>query len=190
MKKRSYLFISLLIFFMAAAWWFLKKDTGEKVQNKEHPTTSNEHEGHHDDEAQPEHDEAVEHGHAEEAAHEDEHSEHEEHDEHGDDGHGETSGGVGPNNAVTAADEHDGIKLSPKAIEVIGLKTAAYDGQVPASALVFYQNNSGVYRLKEDWFKLVPVSNLGVGDQIVIQGTGLLRVADLDAFSGEVGHGH
>lgn len=113
----------------------------------------------------------------------------------------EAAGGVGPNNAVTAADEHDGIKLSPKTIKLIELKTELYDGQtIPKSALVFYQDKIGVYRLRDGWFKLVPVTfnsqllpqskDLRSDDQIVTQAMGLLRVAELDAFSGEVGHSH
>lgn len=113
----------------------------------------------------------------------------------------EAIGGVGPNNAVTAADEHDGIKLSPKTVKLIELKTDIYNGQaIPKSALVFYQDKIGVYRLRDGWFKLVPVifnnqslpqsNDLRFGDQIVIQAIGLLRVAELDAFSGEVGHSH
>lgn len=112
-------------------------------------------------------------------------AEHHEHEEE------ESTGGVGPHNAVTAADAHDGITLSPAAIECIGFATAVYDGQlIPKAALIFYQDKVGIYRLRDGWFKLVPADDLRLGDQIVVQGTGLLRVAELDAFSGEVGHSH
>ena len=154
------------------------------------------------------HDEKTEHEHGHEGEEKDrQHSDHDG-EESGEKEHGhdeeESTGGVGPNNAVTAADEHDGIKLSPKAIQFIGLQTTAYDGQtIPKLALVFYHDKIGVYRLREGWFKLLPVTlnrqsesplpqaeELRAGDHIVIQGTGLLRVAELDAFSTEVGHGH
>lgn len=112
-------------------------------------------------------------------------AEHHEHEEE------ESTGGVGPHNAVTAADAHAGITLSLAAIECIGLATAVYDGQlIPKAALIFYQDKVGLYRLRDGWFKLVSADDLRPGDQIVVQGTGLLRVAELDAFSGDVGHSH
>lgn len=111
------------------------------------------------------------------------------HDEHGEEE--ESTGGVGPGNAVTAADEHDGIKLSDKAKKVIGLNTEIFGGgDVMKSALVFHQDHVSVYRFKDDWFKLIPVAELKVGDQVVVSGTALLRVAELDAFSTESGHSH
>lgn len=159
----------------------------DKVHQDEHQ--DKEHEGEHKDK---EH----QHGDHEEKGSKEEEQDHGEEEE-------ESTGGVGPNNAVTAADEHEGIKLSPKAMEFIGLKTEAYNGQmIPKASLVFYQDKVGIYRLRDGWFKLVPVTfsvsepsipqsaDLRPGDQIVVQGTGLLRVAELDAFSGEVGHSH
>src|SRR3990167_5264502 len=151
-----------------------EKSEHEQKAGKEHQDEhqDKEHEGEHKDK---EH----QHGdHGEKGSKEEEHGDDEE----------ESTGGVGPNNAVTAADEHEGIKLSPKATEFIGLKTEAYDGQmIPKAALVFYQDKVGIYRLRDGWFKLVPVAfslsessipqsaDLRPGDQIVVQGTGLLR---------------
>jgi multidrug efflux pump subunit AcrA (membrane-fusion protein) len=149
----------------------------------------------HDSPAEPQgHDD---HKHAEDEEKEG-HDDHEESEE-------ESVGGVGKGNAVTAADEHDGIRLSSKAIEAMGIRTSAYKvGFVPVAALVRYQENTGVYRLRDGWFKLVPVKiksqqgdsvavisgDLGPEDQIAVVGTGLLRAAELDAFSTEAGHGH
>ncbi len=140
------------------------------------------------------------------------HDDHEKHDEHAEDksegGHGdeeESTGGVGPNNAVTAADEHDGIKLSEKAIQTIGLKTEIWNGEsVSGQTIVYHQDKTSVYRLKDGWYKLVPVTiiskadnlvhitatELVSGDLIATSGVALLRVAELDAFSGEVEHSH
>jgi len=130
------------------------------------------------------------------------------HDEKSEHGHGdekESTGGVGPNNAVTAADEHDGIQLSEKAIQTIALKTEIWNGEsVSGQSIVYHQDKTSVYRFKEDWYKLVPVSilskkgnlvqitatELHAGDVILTSGVALLRVADLDAFSGEVRHSH
>lgn len=118
-----------------------------------------------------------------------EHDDHDEHSEHGEEE--ESTGGVGPGNAVTAADEHDGIKLSDKAQNAIGLKTETFTGgDVMKSALVFHQDKVSVYRFKDGWFKMIPVTDLKAGDQVVVSGTALLRVAELDAFSTETGHSH
>ncbi len=138
----------------------------------------------------------------------DEHGEaDEDHEDHGDHGESEEEsvGGVGKGNAVTAANKNRGIRLSPKAIETMGIKTDSYkNGIIPASALVRYQDNLGVYRLRENWFKLIPITiknqqgdslnilspDLETSDQIAVTGTGLLRAAELDAFSGEAAHSH
>lgn len=143
------------------------------------------------------------HDHDEKSEHKDKHqddehkhdatSEHDDHDEHIDHGgeEEESTGGVGPNNAVTAADEHDGIKLSNKAQKAIGLKTEIFTGgDIIKSALVFHQDKVSVYRFKDGWFKLISVTELKNGDQLVVLGTALLRVAELDAFSTETGHSH
>ncbi len=125
--------------------------------------------------------------------------------EGGHDDEEESTGGVGPNNAVTAADEHDGIKLSEKAIQTIGLKTEIWNGDsASGQTIVYHQDKTSVYRLKDGWYKLVPVTiiskadnlvhitatELVSGDLIATSGVALLRVAELDAFSGEVEHSH
>lgn len=125
--------------------------------------------------------------------------------EKGDGEEEESVGGVGKGNAVTAADEHTGIQLSEKAKNAIGIKLESYQrGFVPVAALVRHQNEISVYRLRDGWYKRVSVKiekiensqafiqteELSEGDFIVVQNVGLLRVAELDAFSGEVGHSH
>ncbi|KAB2835061.1 MAG: hypothetical protein F9K48_05045 [Candidatus Brocadia sp.] len=162
-------------------------DDHKHGQDEEKDDHKDDHDDHKDD-----------HGKEEGGHKEDGHDEHEESEE-------ESVGGVGKGNAVTAADENDGIRLSPKAIETMGIKTAPYSkGQIPTSALVRYQDNIGVYRLRNDWFKLLPIkikgqqgnnltilaADLEPNDQIVIERTGLMRAAELDAFSGEASHGH
>lgn len=144
-------------------------------------------EEHHDHDEKSEHKDDK-HNHNEKSEH-DKHDEHNEHSEHGEEE--ESTGGVGPGNAVTAADEHDGIKLSDKAQNAISLKTETFiGGDVMKSALVFHQDKVSVYRFKDGWFKLIPVTELKAGDQVVVSGTALLRVAELDAFSTETGHSH
>lgn len=169
-----------------------RPDSHEKQDHDDHKHGHGEGKNNHDDDHKDDHGK-------EEGDHKEEgHDEHEESEE-------ESVGGVGKGNAVTAANEDDGIQLSPKAIETMGIKTAPYSkGQIPASALVRYQDNIGVYRLRNDWFKLLPIkikgqqgdnltilaADLEPNDQIVIERTGLMRAAELDAFSGEASHGH
>lgn len=138
---------------------------------------------------------------------------HEEGDEHGEEGHEEDeeefSSSIGPGNAVTAADRKNGLQLSDDALKTLGVKTRPVptDGGLPNQAVVTFKDETGVYRLRDGWYKLIegetrPQGNrvrftprkkedLRPGDQIVVEGAPLLRVAELDAFSGgEGGHGH
>lgn len=124
----------------------------------------------------------------------------------------EAPSSVGPGKAITAISEKEGFQLSEKAQRRLNLRflTLAQSEpyRLPAQALVYSQFEVGVYRLRQGWFKFVEVekisspqpssaslsirsSELQAGDQIVIQGTGLVRVADLEAFGGhEGGHDH
>ncbi len=144
---------------------------------------------------------------------EDHHEDKEKHSEGGDEhehGHEEegSASRAGPNKALLAISEEHGIQLSDKAKQRLGLTyyslTNSGISSIPSQALVFSRDRVGVYRLRNGWFKFVEVQKkqadastvsiqspqLQAGDQIVVQGVGLLRVADLDAFSEEVGHGH
>lgn len=130
--------------------------------------------------------------------------EHEGGEEHGEE---EASPNVGPGKGVEAFG-HEGMKLSAKAAASLGLKTSpiASTGmvKVPASALVFFQDEVGVYRSRGGWIKLVEVElgertkrdavvrskKLKPGDQLVVAGTAAIRVIELDLTSGDVGHGH
>jgi hypothetical protein len=142
-----------------------------------------------------------EHGpeHAEESAHEED----EEH--HGEEQ--EASSSVGPGNAVPEANSETGFKLSEKALRTLGLQLETIQPQntytLSRSAIVYFKDEAGVYRLRDGWFKLVqgdteaqgsqvrftPKESFQNGDQIVVKGVPLLRVADLDAFGGS-GEGH
>ena len=114
---------------------------------------------------------------------------------------------IGPDQAITMFDPEKGIQLSDLAIKNIGIKTQSLLNstaiQVPISSLVYFQDDVGVYRLRDQWFNLVKVqvlsktareaqlktSDIGSKDQVVTQGTALLRVAHLEASEGE-GNGH
>jgi len=141
-----------------------------------------------------------EHGHAEEEG-EDEHG-------HGDGHEEEGSSRIGPDKAITAASKKDGIQLAEKAVKRLALASVEAKGpapRVPSKSLVFYQGETGVYRLRNGWYKLVDVkvtergatdsvvrsSELQGGDRIVSEGVPLLRVAEMEAWGGSGdGHGH
>lgn len=119
----------------------------------------------------------------------------------------EANPNVGPGKGVEAFGK-EGMKLSAKAAANLGFKTAPIAGsgavKVPASALVFFQDEVGVYRSRGGWIKLVEVKlgertrrdavvlskELKPGDQLVIVGAAAIRVIELDLTSGDVGHGH
>lgn len=109
---------------------------------------------------------------------------------------------AGPKMAVMEANLKDGFRLSENAKKVIGLVVkplGAHPYKIPKSAVVYYGDRIGVYRLRDGWFKLVEIqkiselnsettirsSDLKTGDQIVVEGVALLRVSDMDAFGGE-----
>lgn len=141
------------------------------------------------------------------------HEEGEEHDDQGKEGHEEgeeeASSGVGPGNAVTATDAEKGLQLADEAVKTLEIKTQAAPEEftLPKSAIVTFKDETGVYRLRDGWYKLIEgearpqgvlvrfipqrKKDLRPGDTIVVEGAPLLRVAELDAFStGEAGHGH
>lgn len=141
------------------------------------------------------------------------HEEGEEHDDQRKEGHEEgeeeASSGVGPGNAVTATDAEKGLQLADEAVKTLEIKTQAAPEEftLPKSAIVTFKDETGVYRLRDGWYKLIEgearpqgvlvrfipqrKKDLRPGDTIVVEGAPLLRVAELDAFStGEAGHGH
>lgn len=167
-----------------------KKDAAKKDES------GHEHEDDHKNES----------GHKEdEHGHEDEHSDEGEH-AHGDEGHEEEGGGsVGPDKGITEKAEA-GFKLSPESIKTIGIQTKAYSGgllQLPLEAIVTMKTEKTVFRLRSGWYKRVKIEILNKnpqttsikstsfrdGDQIVITGTGFLRIAEIFAEEG-ASHSH
>lgn len=104
--------------------------------------------------------------------------------------------------AILEASQDRGIRLSDKARKTIGIATSPILSKGPHSvtqtSMVYYQDKVGIYRLREGWFKLIELSDiertssgfvlrtfeLQSGDEIVVRGTALLRVAEMEAFSG------
>ena len=111
-------------------------------------------------------------------------------------------GGVREGKAVYETSEL-GMKLTEKALVNIEVKTVRVGERSQLNcareALVFYQDQIGVYRLREGWFKLVQVTvikknnleaiirsgELRSTDDLVVHGADLLRVSEMDAFESE-----
>lgn len=141
----------------------------------------------------------------------DAHTDHDDHkEENGHADHGEHGGGkaVGKGKAIEEVDESKGFKLSKEAIKTLKLKLQTVDGDefsIDKTTLVSSKSTKGLYRFRGGFFKFMPVELLkeskgkylvkvkGVdfGDQIVIDGVGLLRVTDVySTDTSEYGHSH
>ncbi len=93
-----------------------------------------------------------------------------------------------------------GFKLSPLAIQTLNLRFAPIheDSEIHTlsrSALVYYEDDVGVYRRRSGWFKLIKVhvlreaantveiqtKDMKTGDDVVVVGAALVHVADIEA---------
>ncbi|EQC48644.1 hypothetical protein M899_0964 [Bacteriovorax sp. BSW11_IV] len=148
------------------------------------------------------------HDHSKHEEEDSDHSDHSDHD-HGEEEHAHGSAkAVGIGKAIEAVDEKLGFKLSKEAIKALGLKLQTVDSdefQITKATLVTSKDLKGVYRFKAGFFKLMPVKSItenkegykvkveGIefGDQLVINGIGLLRIADVySTDKSEYGHSH
>lgn len=123
----------------------------------------------------------------------------------------EEGGGArtGQGKAILEASAERGMKISDKALKRLGVKTVLLYGvgsfRLPAHALIHSEEEIGVYRLREGWYKHVEVEllskeknfvvvrakDLRAGDHVVVTSAPLLRVAELDVLGGEeAGHDH
>jgi len=142
----------------------------------------------------------------------DEHGE-EGHDDHGEEEHGdehegeEENSAVGPDKGILEKSEN-GFKLSPEAIKSFELKTQKFvnnQAQFPRPTLVEVKEEKFVYRMRDGWIKKIPVkvlkkdkvlvtlelSQFKNGDEIIVSGTGFVRVSELVAEEGMAeGHAH
>jgi hypothetical protein len=116
---------------------------------------------------------------------------------------------IGPNKGITSFSEEKGFTLSKEATKTFAIETMPITGPnewtLPKEALVFSGEKTSVYRVHEGYYKIIDVKvvkkqksgeitfrsdHLLSGDMIVVKGSGFLRVAEIDATSGEVGHSH
>ncbi len=142
------------------------------------------------------------------------HDDHDDHDDHeakgGHEGHGDHGGGkaIGKGKAIVEVDEKKGFKLSKEALKSLKIRLQNVEGDqfhIAKTTLVASKDLKGVYRFRAGFFKLltvkilkeekggyeVKVKGVDFGDQIVINGLGLLRVADIySTDKAEYGHSH
>lgn len=151
-------------------------------------------------------DQSDDHVHSEEEGHEnnEEHAHEEDEDGHG---HEEEEGGsaIGPGKGIIEKAEA-GFKLSPEAFKTFEIQTKVFSGGkivIPRDALVTIKGDKSVFRLRSDWYKRVKVevvqknentveiqsSNFREGDQIILSGSGFLRIAEVFSEEG-ASHSH
>lgn len=140
------------------------------------------------------------------------HQNHEGHDEAQEGSHHdeeEGGGSVGPEKGITEANEKTGIKLSPEAVKNFDLKTIALKGNGPWTlawaAKLEALEEVNLYRKRDGAFKRIDFTitkktgdqmtitskDLKAGDEVVTNGVGFLRIAELAAFGGAPeGHSH
>lgn len=111
--------------------------------------------------------------------------------------------GMDESKAVSESSQNKGIKLLLKAQKNIGIRTEKLSFKdyfiIPKSSLVYTKDKTGVYCLRDGWFKFVEVNlisknenslsvsskELNINETIVIEGAALLRVSEMEAFSSE-----
>lgn len=153
----------------------------------------------------------VDHNHSKDKKHND-HDDHKEHDSSKNDDYKRHDHGgskaIGKGKAIEIVDEKKGFKLSKEAIKTLKLRLQNVDSnefEISKSTLVSSKNIKGVYRFRAGFFKLLNVKilketktgyklkvvDVDFGDQIVINGLGLLRVTDIySTDKSEYGHSH
>lgn len=119
-------------------------------------------------------------------------------------GEAPTPSGVGEGKAIIQATANNGMRLSEDALKAMTIQTASVSVtsadtvKIPPKSVLYFQADTGVYRLRDGWFKLVEgkvlsrnptevvfqSKDLRTGDQIVTNGAPLLRLGDLNIWSG------
>lgn len=123
-------------------------------------------------------------------------------DEHG-------SSQVGPDKGVVEASPEKGFKLSKQATKQFDLKFVSVrpdkSVQLPSTAIVHTGEEKNIYRLRDGFIKRIDFkvlsksgsslsiqsSDLNANDQVVVEGLGFLRIAEITTFDGAPeGHAH
>lgn len=156
-----------------------------RVGAAEKPVT----EKHNHEEHDPEEDDDHDHDHNQDhdQNHDHDHDQAEEHD-HQEGDHDEAGGAVGPEKGITEKGAL-GFKLSPEALQNFGVKTAKHAGGLPQGGLVKIKDGKFAYRLRDGWIKRLALGELRAGDDVIVEGVGFVRTAEIAAEEG-VAHGH
>lgn len=187
-----------------------KKKSKKKKGKKKHK--GHRHKQEHQDDDDHDHQHGDEDNHSDHSDGEKEHEGHAGHGDHDDSGHGEHGEeSFGEGKAITEVkNEGESFKLALEAQPLLGLGFGVIEKSagrgvfmVPTKSLIFFNDEKGIFVKVGEWFKLIDVelvkkgsnwsqvksNDLSVGQKIVVEGTGLLRVAHLQA-SGQGGKGH
>ncbi len=109
---------------------------------------------------------------------------------------GESSKAIGEGKAIEKVSEEEGFRLSEGAIKALGIKFQDFQSdqvEIHKDALVASGDFKGVFRFRDNYFKLIEISLLEdkedtyliklskfqLGDKLIISGVNLLRVADI-----------
>jgi len=123
--------------------------------------------------------------------------------------HEEENSNVGPDKGIVRADEEQGFVLSPEAFKNFEIKTIKLVGNgpwtVPQVARMLSKEEVNLYRIRNGFIKRIDFklfskigsslkiqsSDLATGDEIITNGVGFVRIAELTAFGGAPeGHSH
>ena len=116
---------------------------------------------------------------------------------------------IGPDKGITEVSDSEGFKLSQEALKNFDLKTLKLSSgpfwRIPATAVLSSGEETNLYRLRHGFYKRVDFSllecsgdfvkvqskDLQKDDEVVIEGIGFLRIAEL-AATGDASqeHGH
>lgn len=195
MKIFLLLFVSISLFFLNSS--FAEKAHKEGDEHHHENEKDSDHSEHADhDEKEDDH----KHEEAQEKAHEHKHEESE---------HEEENSQVGPGKGILEASPDKGIKLAPQVETNFEIKKIKWNGkasfELPKSAIVTSGLEVNVYRVRDGFYKRIDFKeikkeknnitissvDLRAGDEVVTQGTGFLRIAEIAAFGGAPeGHSH
>lgn len=192
--KIKYLRFTLLILLITTS-------LTSKAHDDSHDHSENSH--NEDNHSEDDHDKNTSHSHEQE----DKAGTKQEHKHSVDEDHTENDNGslIGPEKGILAK-SGNGMKLAKEAMNSFQIKTISYSQKnpgIPLSALVEVRDHYFIYTLKEGWIKKIKVkvlkktkdtvwlesSQWKEGEQIIIQGTGFIRVSELITEEG-LSHGH
>ncbi|MCK6597759.1 MAG: hypothetical protein L6Q37_05295 [Bdellovibrionaceae bacterium] len=191
-----------LLLLVSISLFFLNSTFAEKTHKE-----GDEH--HHENENDSDHSEHTDYD-KKEGKHKQDEAQEKTHDhKHEDSDHEEENSQVGPGKGILEANENQGIRLAPQVEINFEIKKIKWNGkaplEVPKSAIVTSGMEVNVYRFREGFYKRIDFKeikkeknnitissvDLSAGDDVVTQGTGFLRIAEIAAFGGAPeGHSH